>query len=136
MTAEAALPVPRRHRFTVEEYEGMAEHGLLPPDERLELIAGEVIQMSPIGWRHARCVNNLNALLVQALSGQAVISVQNPVILSARDEPQPDLAVLRLSANQHTGNAVPADVILLIEVADSTLAYDQRIKLPLYARSG
>jgi Uma2 family endonuclease len=136
MSAELAMSQPKHYRFTTQEFERMSEQGILSADARFELIGGEIIQMSPIGWKHARCVNNLNRLLVLALGNRAIVSIQNPIVLSERDEPQPDVAILHLSANEHPSNALPADVSFVIEVADATLQYDERIKLPLYARAG
>jgi Uma2 family endonuclease len=136
MSGEIAPPLPEHHRFTTQEFERMSELGILSADTRFELIGGEIIQMSPIGWKHMRCVNNLNRMLVLALVNRAIVSIQNPIVLSERDEPQPDVAILHLSANEHSSIPLPADVSFVIEVADSTLQYDKRVKLPLYARAG
>ncbi|MGF1615117.1 MAG: Uma2 family endonuclease [Gammaproteobacteria bacterium] len=87
-----ATEYPRRHLISVEEYHQMGEAGILPPDVRMELIEGEIIEMAPIGSRHAGIVNRLTQTLVQALSGKAIVAVQNPVVLSNTSEPQPDLA--------------------------------------------
>jgi Uma2 family endonuclease len=114
----------------------MGMHGIIHEDERVELIDGEIIQMSPIGDKHARCVNRFNRHLVLALGERAIVSIQNPVVLSAHDEPQPDAAVLAPGAEQHDGTPRSGDVLLLVEVSDTTLRYDQRVKLPLYARAG
>lgn len=124
-----------RHRFDVTEYHRMLEVGLLTEDDRVELIGGEVVDMTPIGWRHMRCVNRLNSLLVPLVSSRGyVVSVQNPVRLGVRDEPEPDFALL---ANEPRGDLpTPEDAHLVIEVSDSSLPYDKEIKLPLYARSG
>ena len=81
--------------FTTEEYHRMAPHGVLTEDERVELLAGEVMQMSPIGSRHAACVNRLARLLFTKVGGRAIVSVQNPIHLSGHSEPQPDLALLQ-----------------------------------------
>jgi Uma2 family endonuclease len=130
-------PVVQRHRLSVEEYHRMAESGVLAPDARVELIDGEVMDMAPIGSRHASVVKRLNALLVQAVGARAVVSVQDPIRLGLRSEPQPDLALLAPRADFYAG-ALPgaADTLLVIEVADSTSAYDRQIKAPLYARHG
>ena len=123
-----------RHRFTVEEYHKMAEAGVFSEDDRVELIEGEVVQMTPIGWRHARCVSNLNMLLARFAGDRYVVSVQNPITADEHDEPQPDLALLReLPTGRLPG---PEEVVLVVEVSDTTLSYDQNIKLPLYARAG
>jgi Uma2 family endonuclease len=127
-----------RHRLDADEYYRMAEAGILGEDDRIELIDGELIDMAPIGQDHASSVNSLNEALVLAFTGRAIISPQNPVRLDRFNEPQPDFAVFRSRAdNYRTGERPgPADVLLLIEVADSSLRFDRTIKLPLYARAG
>jgi len=124
-----------RRRFTAEEYHKMGEAGILGEDDRVELIEGEVVEMAPIGSRHAMCVIRLNRLLVSLVGDEAFVSPQNPVSLDPRQEPQPDLAVLR-ARDYKDSLPGPEDVLFLIEVSDTTLRYDQEIKLPLYARSG
>lgn len=123
--------------FTVQEYYTMAEAGILTPDDRVELLDGQIVIMSPIGSRHAACVNRLTFLLPDVLRQQAVLSVQNPVRLDNFSEPEPDVALLKPRADfyaaRHPG---PDDVLLIIEVADRSLDTDCRLKLPLYARSG
>ena len=116
----------------------MVDAGILHEDDRVELIEGEIVDMSPIGSSHAGCVNKLLALLPRALSADAVIvSAQNPLHLSEYSEPQPDLSVLRARDDFYTAShPTAADVVLVIEVADTSLTYDRRTKLPLYARSG
>jgi Uma2 family endonuclease len=123
-------------RFTVREFNRMGKLGLFRPGERLELIEGEIIQMNPIGSRHASVVNRLNALFSRAVGEAAQVSIQNPVILDDFSEPQPDLLVLRPREDDYE-SALPtgADVLLLAEVSDSTLRHDRR-KTVLYARSG
>jgi Uma2 family endonuclease len=123
-----------RHRFTVEEYHLMGETGLLSEDERVELIDGEIVNMAAIGWRHAKCVNDLNMLLARFSQDRSVVSVQNPLTISEYGEPQPDLVFLR---NQPVGRLPePEDVLLVVEVSDTTLSYDRNIKLPRYAAAG
>jgi Uma2 family endonuclease len=136
MATAAAVQEPQRYRFAVWDYERMGTFGILGEDDRVELIDGEIIQRSPIGVKHARCINRLTRRLVRALGEQAIVSIQNPIVLSDHDEPQPDVAVLRPSAEEHMSNPRPSDVFLVIEVSDSTLAYDRGVKLPLYARAG
>ena len=115
----------------------MAEAGLLAPDDRVELIEGEIIDMAAIGSRHAACVNRLTELLITRLAGRATIGVQNPVRLSDLSEPQPDLAVLQHRPDFYaSGHPAPADVLLVVEVADTTLAWDRNVKAPLYGRAG
>lgn len=126
-----------RRLFTRDEYRQMAEVGILKPAERVELIRGEIIQMSPPGRRHIAFVNNLNQLLVLRLQGRGIVSVQNPVAIDETSEPQPDLAVLRTrSIPYKESEPATADVLLLIEVADTSLRYDRRTKLRLYAEAG
>jgi hypothetical protein len=124
-------------RFTVEEYDRLGEAGILGEDDRVELIEGEIIEMVPIGSPHSGQVNRLTSLFSQELVGRAVVGVQNPVRLDRYSEPQPDLALLRpradFYAEAHPG---PSDVLLLVEVADHSAAYDRAIKAPLYAHSG
>lgn len=122
-----------RRRFTVHEYHRMAEAGILHEDDRVELIEGELIEMAAIGSRHFTCVNGLNRLLVRAVGNEAIVSVQNPVRLSEYGEPQPDLAVIR-PRDYRDSLPGPEDVLMLIEVSDTTLEYDREVKLPLYAR--
>lgn len=123
-----------RHRFTVEEYHKMAEAGVLSEDDRVELIEGEIVEMTPIGWRHARCVSNLNMLLAHFAGDRYVVSVQNPITVSEHGQPQPDLALVReMPAGRLPG---PDEVILVVEVSDTTLPYDKNVKLPIYARAG
>ena len=137
MNASALAP-PRPRLFTVAEYYQMADAGILKEDDRVELIEGEVVAMSPIGSRHAGCVAKLEALLHRALSAEPVIVwVQNPLRLSEYSEPQPDICVLRAREDFYTqSHPTAADAVFVVEVADSSLMYDRNAKLSLYARSG
>jgi Uma2 family endonuclease len=128
---------PRPHRLTVDEYYRMVEVGLLTPDDRVELIEGEIVDMPPIGSRHAAMVNSLAERLIRAMNGAAGVGIQAPVRLSSRSEPQPDLALLKGGTGAYK-NAHPtaADVLLLIEVSESTLRYDLSVKSRLYAKHG
>ncbi len=123
--------------FTTWDYHRMADAGVLSEDDRVELIDGEIIEMTPIGSSHAGCVNALSDLLRRGLGQSVIVSVQNPVVLSPHSEPQPDICLLRPRADfyrsQHPG---PSAVLLLVEVADSSKEYDRALKLPLYARAG
>jgi Uma2 family endonuclease len=124
-----------RRRFTVHDYHRMAEADILHEDDRVELIGGEILEMSPVGGRHAACVREINHLLSRQLGDELRADVQSPVRLSEQEEPQPDLAVLR--TRDYAGLLpTPEDVLLLIEIADTSLTYDRNVKLPLYARSG
>ena len=127
---------PHRRRFTVAEYDRMGEMSVFAPDARTELIAGEIFAMAAIGYRHAAHVMLLDDLLGKHFGETAAISSQNPLHLSKRSEPQPDVMVLRQRADRYlTALPTPADVLLLVEVSDTTLLFDRRQKLPLYARA-
>ena len=126
---------PRPHRLTVDEYYRMAEVGVLAPDARVELIEGDIVDMAPIGSRHAAAVNLLTERLFRVLADAALVFVQSPVRLNRRSEPQPDLAVVRPRGDRYaSGHPTPADVWLLIEVSDTTLRFDLDVKSILYAR--
>ncbi|QLE56203.1 Uma2 family endonuclease [Nostoc sp. TCL26-01] len=123
-----------RRKFTVQQYHKMIESGILTEDDRVELIRGEIIEMSPIGTKHAACVNRLINLLVQLLGKQVVVAAQNPVALNDNSQPQPDVALLKPRDDFYaTAHPQPQDILLLIEVADSTIIYDREEKIPLYA---
>jgi Uma2 family endonuclease len=125
-----------RRQFTVKEYNRMIEAGILTKDDRVELIKGEIIQMAAIGRRHAACVNRLAELFILRLGQAVTVGVQNPVELNDNSEPQPDLALLRRRADFYeAGHPQASDVLLLIEVADTTIESDREIKIPLYAAS-
>ena len=116
----------------------MIEAGILSEDERIELIRGEMVEMSPIGKRHAGCVLWLNHSFVSRLASRAQVYVQNPVTVeNQQSEPQPDIALLRYREDWYrTQLPTPEDVLLAVEVADSSLAYDREVKIPLYAKAG
>jgi Uma2 family endonuclease len=119
--------------LNTEEYHKMGELGILQ-EKGLELINGEIINMAPIGSRHMACVNKFNRLLHSKLETSVIISVQNPVVLGSLSEPEPDIAILKNREDQYASELPGAeDILLLIEVADSSLEYDRKIKLPLYA---
>jgi Uma2 family endonuclease len=124
-------------KFTVEQYERMIEAGVFPPEYRAELIDGEIIEMSPIGSRHAACVGRLTQMLSLLLQREAIVWVQNPIRLDDRSEPEPDICVLKPRADFYGESLpTPADVLLVVEVSETTLDYDRRTKVPLYARAG
>ena len=130
------VQVPKR-LFTVDEYYRMAEAGLFSEDDRLELIEGEVVEMSPIGSRHAACVDRLNRLFSTRVEGRAIVRVQSPIRLGRYSEPQPDLALLQPRDDFYAqAHPEPEDVLLVVEVAETSAAYDREVKVPLYARSG
>jgi len=125
------------HAFTVDDYYRMAEAGILSADDRTELIEGVVVTMSRIGAPHFVTVLRLERLLLDAVGTRAVVSVQGPIRLLPRSEPQPDLALLCPPLDRYEAALPgPADVFLLVEVSDSTLARDRDVKAPLYAAHG
>ncbi len=115
----------------------MVKAGILREDDRVELIAGEVLEMSPIGTRHAACIDRLNALLNREVGANGIVRVQSPILLDDYSESQPDLALLRVRDDYYMyGHPTPQDVLLVVEVGDSSMAYDHDVKLPLYAEAG
>jgi Uma2 family endonuclease len=128
---------PRRHRITVDHYYRMAEAGLFEPDERVELIDGEIIDMPPMGTRHASTIDRLVDLLKEAVRDRAMVRSQLPVRLGDESEPQPDIAVVRSRDDYYaTQHPTAADILLLVEISAATLRYDREIKVPLYALHG
>ena len=126
-----------RRRFTRKEYYRMAEVGILGERDRVELIRGEIVEMSPIGPRHAAFVDNLSGLLIRRLPDEVIVRVLRPVALTDDTEPQPDLVVLRRRAVPYKDRAAwAADAVLVIEVAETSLAYDRSTKGRLYAEAG
>lgn len=121
-------------RFTVDEYYRMAAAGILSEDDRVELIEGEIVQLRPIGSRHAECVDRLFRYFSRALADQAHARGQNPIRIEPDSEPEPDIAVVRARSYAHAHPGV-GDVLLIIEVSDTTLRYDTETKVPLYARA-
>ena len=125
------------HRFTLEHYHAMIDEGILGEDDRVELIHGAIVDMSPIGNPHVVTINRLNRLFTSTLGERAIVSVQNPVTLPPDSEPQPDVALFRPQEDFYAnGRPAPADVLLVVEVADSSLRYDRLIKSALYGSSG
>ena len=123
-----ALPLSR-HRFTVDEYHKMAEHGVLTEDDRVELIDGEILDMPPIGSGHSGSVNWFTDAFRGLFGDRAQLSIQNPLRLGLRVEPQPDVMLLRRRPDYYrAGHPGPDDVLLLVEVADSSLSYDRKTK--------
>lgn len=129
--------MPARHLVTADEFERMAEAGVFHPEERLELWEGEILAMSPIGSRHVGCVNRLNTMLVPALLGRAIVQVQGSIRLTGLSVPQPDVVLLHPRDDFYAdGHAGPADIALVVEVADTSLRFDLQTKLPDYAKAG
>jgi Uma2 family endonuclease len=132
---DAADTVPVRHRFTIHDYHRMGEVGIFDEDDRVELLDGEIVDMSPIGSRHTGGVNRLVAVFTRRFGRRAVVSVQNPIVLDDFSEPQPDLTLLAPRSDFYeSAHPRPADVLLTIEVSDSRISYDRSVKLRLYAR--
>lgn len=134
MGAPATIP---RRKLSLTDYHRMGEAGILREDDRIELIQGELIEMAPIGSRHASMVSHLTYVLADATGTTAFVWAQNPIALPPDSEPQPDIALLKPRTDRYAGSLPgPADVLLLVEVADTTLAYDRDVKLALYAQHG
>jgi Uma2 family endonuclease len=128
---------PVKHRFSVKDYYRMAETGVLRPDARVELLDGEIIDMAPIGPFHGSVVNRLTRLFVLLSKNRWLLSSQNPLRLNDDSEPEPDVMLLKPSADDYASrHPQPEDVYLLVEVSDSSLAIDVEKKLPLYGRAG
>ncbi len=126
-----------RRMITTTEYHQMADAGILTAEERVELIYGDILVMSPVGSRHFACVNRMSRMFNRMLGDQVITSVQGPVRLNDFSEPEPDIALLRPTDNFYADRLPGAsDVMLVVEVSDSTLEKDREIKLPLYAKAG
>ena len=125
-----------RHRLTVEEYFRMAAVGLLAPEARVELIEGEIIDMAPVGYRHTGLTSALHDRFARELAGKACNWDQGTLRLSGSSAPQPDLVLLKYRQDEYCGAPPPSpdEVLLIVEVSDSSLRYDRKIKVPLYAR--
>lgn len=128
---------PKLHSFTVEEYHRMADAGIFTEDDRVELIEGEVVEMAAIGSRHAACVDTLNRRFVLGGGDRVVVRIQNPVTLGDLSEPEPDVVLATAKPGGYASAHPTVDeVLLIVEVSDSSLDFDDRVKLPLYARHG
>ena len=128
---------PQKRPFTVSEYYRMAETDILTEEDRVELIAGQIVAMSPIGSRHAACVDRLNSLLHSQPRLAGIVRVQSPIALDAYSEPEPDVVLLRPRTDFYAdAHPTASDVLLAIEVADTSADYDREVKLPLYAQAG
>jgi len=128
---------PIRRPFTVEEYDRMIEVGILGKEDHVELIDGEIVEMSPIGLRHAACVDRATMLLAPALVGKAIVRTQGPIRLSDFSKPQPDLILLEPRKDYYAAAApITRNALLVIEVSDTSIRYDRGPKLKVYARAG
>lgn len=137
MNVSYSISLPAKHLIAVEAYRKMGEAGIFTPEARVELIEGEIFDMAPIGSEHASLVKRITEWWLFALQGRAIVSVQDPVVLGEYSEPQPDLALLRRREDFYArSHPSPEDILLIIEVSDTTARYDREIKLPLYARYG
>lgn len=126
-----------RRFITVDEYHQMGETGIFKEDEHLELIDGEIVKMTPIGSRHASCVDRLNEFFVTLLTGRAIVRVQNPIYLSEHSELEPDIAITKRYEKAYiTKHPEPKDIYLIVEVADTSINFDREVKIPLYAKAG
>ena len=124
------------HRFTVKEYHKLAESNILSEDDRVELIEGRIVDMTPIGSKHAACVSRLNEIFSEKLQKRAIINIQNPICLTEYSEPEPDIAIIKRRPDFYAEQLPqPADILLIIEVSDSSLDYDCETKIPLYAKA-
>ena len=131
-----AVPLVRK-RFTTHDFHRMAEAGIIGEDDRYELIAGEIVEMAAIGSKHSACVTTCTQICYERLGRSVVIIVQGPIQLGPDYEPQPDLIIARQRTdNYRENNPTPEDILLLLEVADSSFAYDQTVKMPIYAAAG
>jgi Uma2 family endonuclease len=126
-----------KKRFTADEYQRMGETGILGPEDRVELIDGEVLTMTPIGPRHSACVSRATHAFVKAVGDDAIVLPQGSVRLDRYNEPEPDLALLRPRADFYASrHAGPDDILLVIEIAASSIAYDRDLKARIYAEAG
>jgi Uma2 family endonuclease len=129
--------IQAQHRFSVKDYYRMAETGVLRPDARVELLDGKIIDMSPIGPFHGGVTKHLNEIFTAASRGRWQVSVQDPLHLDEHSEPEPDLMLLKPTADFYRKrHPLPGDVFLLVEVSDTTLELDREEKLPAYGRAG
>jgi Uma2 family endonuclease len=127
----------RRRRFTADEYHWMARVGILGPNDRVELLDGAIIEMPPISPEHAATVNGFNEHFLSRFGDVAQVRVRNPIRIDTFGEPQPDVVLVRRRADSYRlAHPAPEDAFLVVEVADTSLADDRRVKLPFYARAG
>jgi Uma2 family endonuclease len=137
VTMSVANSFPHKYPLTINHFQKMIETGIFDEDEHIELIEGELLVMAPIGPVHSSQTRKLNRLFSQSVGDLAIVDIQNPIVLDDNSEPEPDMALLRPRDDFYeTATPRTHDVLLLVEVADSTLSYDKNTKIPLYARHG
>lgn len=126
-----------KRRFTADEYQRMGQLGILSEGDRVELIDGEIVAMTPIGPRHCASVDRANRAFVTTAGLTAIVRIQGSVRLSFYTEPEPDVVLLRPRADFYwSAHPGPSDILLIVEIADSSIDYDREVKMPLYAQSG
>jgi Uma2 family endonuclease len=126
-----------RHKFSSNDYHQMIELGILTEDDRVELINGEIIQMAAIGSYHSGCTNKSSRFFNKQLSERVIVSTQNPIALEDGTEPEPDIALLVPRDDFYaTAHPIPADIFLILEIADTSLLYDKEVKVLSYAKAG
>lgn len=126
-----------RRRFTAREYLTLVEMGVIGPEERVELIDGEIVKMASAGFRHVACVNRLNRAFTSVAGPEVIVQVQSITVISRRSVLEPDVVLLRYRDDFYANGGAPVDAIyLVVEVSESTVAYDRRVKGPLYAKAG
>ncbi len=132
MSSVTAAPT---YQFSREEYHKLGEAGIFHEDDRVELLNGDIVIMAPIGIRHIKAIRKLSKVFHKKFADRCIVDAQNPLIIDGRSEPQPDILLLRAEADARDTAPLPEDVLLLIEVADSSLVYDQTDKRAAYARA-
>lgn len=137
MSIDTTIIAPDLYRWTIQEFQQMVTAGILEEDDKVELLNGQIVYMSPVGRFHAACVSMLNEWFFQALKRAYIIRVQDPIVLDNLSEPEPDIVIANRKADYYAQSLPkPEDVRLIVEVADSSLAKDKGVKLPLYAAAG
>ncbi len=131
------MSIATAKRFTTAEYHRLTELGFFAEDERVELINGKLVKMAAKGTAHSVCETRLERELFKLLGERATLRGQQPIILPDDSEPEPDRAIVQNRPDDYlSSHPCPADILLLIEIADSSLSYDKQVKLPLYAAAG
>ena len=134
---EKEMTIAQAKRFTLEEYHRLTEIGFFHEDDRIELIKGEIIEMAAKGTAHETCISKLLRELVRLLGDAATLRCQSPIVLANKSEPEPDFAIVQNRTDDYlSAHPSPGDVLLVMEVADSSIDYDKNVKIPLYAEAG